>query len=77
MTFSHDEVREALLEAATERARQRFGPNVVLDNEEAIDAARWALTDLLMPRQPRTFNVDPEAFERGVQEIAQRLTRKS
>ena len=67
---------EEMMGMATERARQRLGSAGVPDPEEAIDAARWALMDLIMPRPSRAFNLDPAAFERGVQEVARRLTER-
>ncbi len=77
MNMDAEATREALIQLATERARLKLGLGGVPDAEEAEDAARWALTDLIMPRPQRVSNLDWEAFERGVQEVARRLIARA
>ena len=74
-----EEMEEALLRELAKRARKKLASTGVFDPEEAIEAARWAILDLLMPHPspppPRSLQ-NPETFERLAQEIARRLTMK-
>ena len=73
--MNDDEVREAVVRELTKRALQKIAPKRKPDLEEANEVARWAITDMFVRHLRPTFNLNPESYERVVEEVARRLRR--